>query len=52
MSPRRWGPLGDEDRVIQPVGVECKCPPGQCTCMDMIKVETVADEVIAMLAEK
>ena len=52
MSPRRWGPLGEKNSVIQPAGVECKCPPGQCTCMQMIKVDTVADEVCRRLTEE
>lgn len=51
MSPRRWGPLGARDLVIQPEGVECRCPSGQCTCMKMIKAETVAQNVMELLAQ-
>ncbi len=49
MSPLRWGPLGKGDKVIQPVGVECKCPPRQCKCMETIKPERVMREILEML---
>jgi len=52
MSPLRWGPLGKSDRVIQPVGVECTCPPKKCTCMLMIKPEQVQREVLDVIGEK
>lgn len=45
MSPMRWGPLGKDDRVIQPTGVECTCPPKQCTCMELIQPADVAEAV-------
>lgn len=45
MSPRRWGPVGELHRVMQPTHIECKCPPKQCTCMDLISVEDVAEQV-------
>lgn len=49
MSPVRWGPLGKKDRVMQPIGIECQCPPKQCSCMAMIKPETVSKEVLELL---
>lgn len=52
MSPRRWGPLGRYDRVIQPIGPDCTCPPKQCNCMERITVERVAGEVKALLAHR
>lgn len=52
MSPVRWGPLGREDIVIQPEGVICECPPGKCTCMQMIEPKQVADKVIELLNSK
>lgn len=48
MSPKRWGPLGDNHRVIQPSRVECRCPPKQCRCMETITVEQVADQVVSL----
>lgn len=45
MSPRRWGPLGERDKVILPTGDECHCPPKQCTCMEKISADEVADAV-------
>ena len=45
MSPMRWGPLGKDDRVIQPTGDECTCPPKQCTCMELIQPAQVAEAV-------
>ncbi|UCD63936.1 MAG: glycosyltransferase family 9 protein [Candidatus Zixiibacteriota bacterium] len=49
MSPLRWGPLGNSDKVIQPVGVECECPPRRCICMETIKPERVMTEVLDLL---
>lgn len=46
MSPVRWGPIGKDNIVIQPDNHECTCPPGQCSCMNLIKVEQVAEEVL------
>jgi heptosyltransferase-3 len=48
MSPRRWGPLGEEDLVVQPPNEHCNCPNGQCICMDMISVESVFNAVTAL----
>lgn len=48
VSPRRWGPLGEQHRVIQPTGVKCACPPKGCRCMDTISVERVAGEVLEL----
>jgi heptosyltransferase-3 len=45
MAPARWGPLGDHDRVIVPVSIECECPPNKCVCMLTITVDKVASEV-------
>ncbi|KAA3635874.1 MAG: lipopolysaccharide heptosyltransferase family protein [Calditrichaeota bacterium] len=46
MSPVRWGPIGKNNIVFQPEGVECECIPGQCTCMEKIEASAVADEVM------
>jgi len=43
MSPVRWGPLGEGHRVIQPEVDQCRCPEGQCRCMETITVEQVAE---------
>ncbi|UCE24619.1 MAG: glycosyltransferase family 9 protein [Candidatus Zixiibacteriota bacterium] len=51
MSPLRWGPLGKKGRVIQPVGVECQCPPKRCVCMEMIKPQQVLWEVMDVLGQ-
>ena len=51
MSPLRWGPLGQSDQVIQPVGVECQCPPRKCTCMETVKPERVLRKVMELLAK-
>jgi ADP-heptose:LPS heptosyltransferase len=48
MSPKRWGPLGVDHRVIQPTRVECRCPPKQCRCMETISVEQVAERVVSL----
>ncbi len=48
MSPRRWGPLGVNHRVLQPSAVECHCPPKQCHCMETISVQQVAQQVISL----
>jgi len=48
MSPKRWGPLGDNHRVIQPSGIKCNCPPKQCRCMETITVDQVADQVVSL----
>ncbi len=45
MSPRRWGPLGKNHRVIQPAQAECRCPSKQCRCMETISVDQVAEQV-------
>ena len=47
-SPKRWGPLGEDHRVIQPPQEECHCPPKQCRCMESIKVDEVADQVVSL----
>jgi len=49
MSPVRWGPLGEKDRVIQPPGEECHCPPRHCVCMQKVTPEKVAVEILEML---
>lgn len=46
MAPKRWGPLGTHDRVIQPTAIECHCPPKQCVCMETITVDEVARETM------
>ncbi len=51
MSPARWGPLGEHDRVLVPTSKECTCSPNECTCMLTITVEKVASEV-AQLFDK
>lgn len=51
MSPLRWGPLGKTDRVIQPTGVKCECPHGQCKCMEMIKPEQVLKEILDVMKQ-
>ena len=48
MSPKRWGPLGENHRVIQPTTNECQCPPRQCRCMETITVDQVTDEVLSL----
>lgn len=48
MSPKRWGPLGEDHRVIQPSEVDCHCPPKQCRCMETITVEQVAGQVVSL----
>jgi heptosyltransferase-3 len=47
-SPKRWGPLGEDHRVIQPPQEECHCPPKQCRCMESITVDEVADQVVSL----
>ena len=49
MSPQRWGPVGEQHRVIQPPNPDCQCPPRRCRCMETISIERVADEVISSL---
>ncbi|MBU8932441.1 MAG: glycosyltransferase family 9 protein [candidate division Zixibacteria bacterium] len=49
MSPQRWGPVGNQHRVIQPPNPDCQCPPRRCRCMETISIERVADEVISSL---
>jgi ADP-heptose:LPS heptosyltransferase len=51
MSPVRWGPLGKNHRVIQPLNDKCECPPKQCTCMETIPIELVAHEVESLFTE-
>jgi ADP-heptose:LPS heptosyltransferase len=46
MSPVRWGPLGKNDRVIQPAVPMCTCPAEDCHCMNTITVDQVAREVL------
>jgi lipopolysaccharide heptosyltransferase II len=48
MSPRRWGPLGNNDIVIVPETEECRCPDNQCTCMETISVESVFEAVTSL----
>lgn len=45
MSPRRWGPLGDGHRVIQPQSDDCHCPAKNCSCMETISVDVVTSAV-------
>lgn len=42
-SPRRWGPLGEGNRVIQPPDEDYQYPN---SCMESISVDRVADEVV------
>jgi len=51
MSPKRWGPLGEDHRVILPSRVECHCPPKQCRCMETIAVEQVAQQVVSLFGK-
>jgi heptosyltransferase III len=48
MSPVRWGPIGEGHRVVQPEIELCRCPEGQCRCMETISVEQVAEAVGAV----
>jgi ADP-heptose:LPS heptosyltransferase len=48
MSPRRWGPVGEPHRVMQPDSIECHCPPRGCQCMEKITVDQVAEEVLSL----
>ncbi len=48
MSPRRWGPLGNNDIVIVPETEECLCPADHCTCMETISVKSVFDAVTSL----
>jgi len=48
MSPRRWGPLGDNDIVLLPEIEECRCPVNQCVCMESISVRSVSDAVMSL----
>lgn len=43
MSPVRWGPIGDGHQVMQPDADLCRCPEGQCHCMETITVNQVAE---------
>ncbi|MEW5795976.1 MAG: glycosyltransferase family 9 protein [Candidatus Zixiibacteriota bacterium] len=43
MSPVRWGPIGEGHRVMQPESDPCRCPAGQCRCMETITAEQVAE---------
>ncbi|RME26563.1 MAG: lipopolysaccharide heptosyltransferase family protein [Candidatus Zixiibacteriota bacterium] len=45
MSPRRWGPLGEHNQVIQPDREDCPCPQGACRCMETIAPAAVARQV-------
>ncbi len=47
MSPVRWGPLGKGHQVIVPP-TSCTCPPKQCRCMETIRVDKVAEKVLAV----
>ena len=47
MSPRRWGPVGEDHVVMQPEGVVCHCPAQNCRCMESISVERVMEGVIS-----
>ncbi len=51
MAPRRWRPLGDGHRVVQPASAICRCTKGQCECMFSISAQTVAEQVQAIWAE-
>ena len=48
MSPIRWGPMGNNHRVLQPTNGVCHCPPKQCQCMNSIDEREVADNVIGL----
>jgi len=48
MSPRRWGPLGNNDIVLLPETEECRCPDNRCTCMETISVESVFEAVTSL----
>ena len=48
MSPKRWGPLGNKDVVIQPETDNCRCPAHNCSCMETILVETVFGAVTSL----
>ena len=45
MSPTRWGPLGQNNTVIQPRG-KCECPDGNCMCMETIDPDEVAKYMV------
>jgi len=51
MSPKRWGPLGNKDIVIQPETEKCRCPAYNCSCMETIQVETVLGAVTSLLLQ-
>jgi ADP-heptose:LPS heptosyltransferase len=49
-TPDRWGPLGEEHKVLMPPVPVCDCKVNQCRqgdCMDLIKVEEVVAWVLA-----
>jgi len=48
MSPVRWGPLGENDIVVQPIPLECNCPPNKCLCMETLTVERVEESVVSL----
>lgn len=52
MSPVRWGPIGDDHRVLIPTRQVCECPPAQCRCMETISEEKVAEAVIELFQRK
>jgi len=52
MSPVRWGPIGDDHRVLLPTRRVCECPPRECRCMETISEEKVAEEVIELYRRK
>ncbi|MEA1981790.1 MAG: glycosyltransferase family 9 protein [candidate division Zixibacteria bacterium] len=47
MSPVRWGPIGDNHKVIMPPIKECQCPSDDCKCMEQISEESLCEEIIA-----
>lgn len=46
MSPVRWGPIGENHKVIMPTTKECLCPSDSCKCMELISEEILGNEVI------
>lgn len=50
MSPIRWGPIGDDNIIIQPDQI-CECPDGKCTCMENIDPNVVASKVLNVFNE-
>lgn len=49
MSPVRWGPLGEGNKVVQPDNDGCTCPPKKCQCMELIDPKSVSQEILKLL---